>query len=430
MGMTSYQSPPTSTPTPAGLVARRDVPPVDGRDGVGQQVPLQFVRDPALAVEGPGPDHDGADLLGQLLGQSEIPLGEAATRAGGDQGDGAEDLLVAQAERHGHVRGEPERLEDGVVALVTARRTQEVVGHVGAPHRPAAAHDLHGGMGTLGIGWVRAAQLLGECPLVRVGVPGSHPPHLAVLVHDVDEADVGHDRDRDLGQTLHHLSVVDDLGQDLGRQKEELVAAPDLEELLDQLLPFGRLGGCVEELAELIADHVHQLDDRGVALALVTAQHLDDPDAGAVVADREGVRALQTVLPERVGHEALVADEVGYPQWFAMIDDPSGETFAPTGGIGRLLLREGGRHGGRARPHVPTDQFLIGRDGPERGHVPVEAPAEGREDAVRPEVRRSGRRRGSRATRSSAPTSAAASSRPGPGGCRRQPGRRAGGRRC
>ena len=99
-------------------VARGHVPAVDGRDGVGQQVALQLVRDPALAVVGAGPDHDRADLLGQLLGQAEVLLGEAAARAGGDEGDGAEDLLVAQAERHRHVGGEPERLEDVVVALV------------------------------------------------------------------------------------------------------------------------------------------------------------------------------------------------------------------------------------------------------------------------------------------------------------------------
>ena len=101
-----------------GQVARRDVPPLDGRDGVGQQVALQLVRDPPLAVVGAGPDHDGADLLGQLLGQAEVLLGEAAARPGGDEGDGAEDLLVAQAERHRHVGGEAERLEDVVVAVV------------------------------------------------------------------------------------------------------------------------------------------------------------------------------------------------------------------------------------------------------------------------------------------------------------------------
>ena len=104
-------------------VARRHVPSGDGGDGVGQQVPLQLVRDPPLAVVGAGADDDGADLLGQLLGQAEVLLGEAAARAGGDQGDGAEDLFVAQAERHRHVRGEAERLEDGVVALVAARRS-------------------------------------------------------------------------------------------------------------------------------------------------------------------------------------------------------------------------------------------------------------------------------------------------------------------
>ena len=103
-------------------VARRHVPSDDGGDGVGQQVPLQLVRDPPLAVVGTGPDDDRADLLGQLLGQAEVLLGEAAARPGGDEGDGAEDLLVAQAERHRDVRGEPEHLEDGVVPLVTAGR--------------------------------------------------------------------------------------------------------------------------------------------------------------------------------------------------------------------------------------------------------------------------------------------------------------------
>ena len=60
-------------------VARRDVPAADGRDGVGQQVALQLVRDPPLAVVRPGPDHHRADLLGQLLGQARGP----ARRSGG-----------------------------------------------------------------------------------------------------------------------------------------------------------------------------------------------------------------------------------------------------------------------------------------------------------------------------------------------------------
>ena len=76
-------------------VAGGHVPSCDGGDGVGQQVLLQLVRDPPLPVEVAGLDDDGADLVGQLLGQSEVLLGEAATRPGGDEGDRAEDLFVA-----------------------------------------------------------------------------------------------------------------------------------------------------------------------------------------------------------------------------------------------------------------------------------------------------------------------------------------------
>ena len=110
---------------------------------------------------------------------------------------------------------------------------------------------------------------------------------------------IGHHRHRDLGQALDHLAVVDDLGEDLGGQEQEFVAAPGLEEFLDQLLAFGRLGRRVQQLAEVVADGIHELDDRRVPLTRVAAQHLDDPDAGAVVADREGVGALQPVLDQR-----------------------------------------------------------------------------------------------------------------------------------
>ncbi len=121
-------------------------------------------------------------------------------------------------------------------------------------------------MGAPGLDRVRGSQLLGERPLVRVGVPGRHPPHLAVLVRDVDEAEISHDRHRDLSQTLHHVAVVDDLGEDLGGQQQKLVAAPCLEELLDQVLAFGGLGRRVQQLAEVLAHRIHELNDGGVAL--------------------------------------------------------------------------------------------------------------------------------------------------------------------
>ena len=158
-----------------------------------------------------------------------------------------------------------------------------------------------------GSGGYECAQLLGERPLGRVRVPGRHPAHLAVLVLDVDEAEVGQHGDGDLGEALDHLAVVDDLGEHLGRQQQELVAAPGLEQLVDQLLALGRLGRRMQQLAEVATDGVHELDHRRVALALVPAQHLDDPDARAAVADRERVGALQPVLHQRVGHEAPVA---------------------------------------------------------------------------------------------------------------------------
>ncbi len=338
-----------------------DVPAADGWDGVGQQVPLQLVGDPALAVEGPGPDDDRAHLLGQLLGQPEVSLGEATARPGGDEGDGPEDLLVAQAERHGDVGGEAERLEDGVVAFVPARRPEELVVHLGTPHRLAAPDHLHGRMHASGFGRVRGAQLLGERPLVRVGVPGRHPPHLSVLVRDVDEAQVGHDRHRDLGQTLHHFAVVDDLREHLGGEEEELVAPPRLEELFDQMLTFGGLGRRVQQLAEIVAHGVHELHDGRVALTLVAAEHLHDPHRGAVVADREGVGTLQPVLHERVRDEALILDEVRHPQRLAVFEDPAREAVAAAGRIGRLLPGEGGGDARAARPDVPADQLLVGR---------------------------------------------------------------------
>ena len=365
-----------------GVVAGGHVPAVDGRDGVRQQVPLELVRNPTLAVVGPGPDHDGADLRGQLLGQHEILLGEPAARAGRDEGDGAEDLLVAQAERHRDVGGEAERLQNGVMPLVPARGPEELVVHVGAPHRPAAPDDLHGRMGAGGVRRIRRTQLLGERPLVRVGVPGGHPPHAAVLVRNVDEAEVRHHRHRDLGEPFHHFAVVEDLRQHLGGQEEELVVAPGVEELLDEMLTFHRLGRRVQQLAEMVADRVHELDDGRIALALVPAQHFDDPDTDAVVADGEGERALQPVAPECVRGEAPIGTEVGDPQGLVVFEDPLRETRTAAGRITRFLLYEGGCDVRAPCPHVPADQLPIGRQGPQRRHVPVQVPAQRREDAL------------------------------------------------
>ena len=114
----------------------------------------------------------------------------------------------------------------------------------------------------------------------------------------------------------------------------------------------------------------------------VPAQHLDDPDARAVVADREGVGALQPVLGQRVRHEAPVASRSGDPQRLAVLDDPAGEAFAPAGRIGLLLLCEGRRDARRARPHVPADQLAVGRERPQCGHVPVEPPAQRGEEPL------------------------------------------------
>ena len=114
----------------------------------------------------------------------------------------------------------------------------------------------------------------------------------------------------------------------------------------------------------------------------MAAQHLDDPHGGAVVADREGVGALQSVLDERVRDEALIGDEIRHPQGLAMLEDPAGEAFAAAGRIRGLLPGEGGGDVLAARPDVPADEILVGRDRPQRRHVPVEAPAQCREDAL------------------------------------------------
>ena len=120
----------------------------------------------------------------------------------------------------------------------------------------------------------------------------------------------------------------------------------------------------------------------GSALALVTAQHLDDPDAHAVVADREGVGALQPVLHQGVRHEALVGHQVGDPQRLVVLHDPAGETVAPAGRITLLLECEGGCDRRRARPYVPADRLPVGRERPQGRHVPVEAPTQGGEEPL------------------------------------------------
>ena len=232
------------------------------------------------------------------------------------------------------------------------------------------------------VGRIRVAELLGERSLRRVRVPGRHAAHPSVLVLDVDETEVGQDGDGDLGEAFDHLAVVGHLREHLRGEQQELVSLPGLEELVDELLALGRLGRGMQQLAEVATDGVHQLHHRGIALALVPAQHLDDPDARPPVADREGVRALQPVLHQGIGHEATVAHEVGDPQGLAVLDDPARQALASARRIRRLLPCEGGCDGRRARPDMPTDQLLVGRDGPQRGHVPIEAAPQRREQPL------------------------------------------------
>ena len=132
----------------------------------------------------------------------------------------------------------------------------------------------------------------------------------------------------------------------------------------------------------MVTHRVHQLDHRRVALARMSAQHLHDSHAGAVVADREGERALQSVPHERIRREAPVGHEIGNPQRLAVLDDPRRETLAPTGRIGRLLLCEGERNARRASPDVPADQLVGGRERPQGRHVPIETPSESREEPL------------------------------------------------
>ncbi len=65
-----------------------------------------------------------------------------------------------------------------------------------------------------------------------------------------------------------------------------------------------------------------------------------------------------------------------------MLEDPAGEAFAAAGRIRGLVPGEGGGDVLAARPDVPADEILVGRDRPQRRHVPVEAPAQCREDAL------------------------------------------------
>ena len=258
-------------------------------------------------------------------------------------------------ERHRHVRGEAEQLQDLVVPIVAARLAQELVGHVVAPPRPSAPHDLDHRVQALGIGRVHRAQLLGERALFGVGVPRGHAPDRAVLLGDVDDAQVGEHGDRDLGQPLDHVAVVEDLGEHLCGEEEELVAPPLLEELVQQPFALGHLGRGVQQLAQVPADGVHQLDDREVVLAWPGAQHLDDPDARAAVADRERVRGSAARAEPGSRRRSARRAPGPAPRSARRAPSPSGQPVAPAGRVGRLSpgrtrgrrLRRASRHGGR-----------------------------------------------------------------------------------
>ncbi len=77
-------------------------------------------------------------------------------------------------------------------------------------------------------------------------MPGRHAAQLTVLVGNVDEAQVGKDWHGDLGEPYDHLVVLGNLGQHLGGQQEELVAAPGLEQFVDQMFALGGQGRRVQ----------------------------------------------------------------------------------------------------------------------------------------------------------------------------------------
>ena len=190
------------------------------------------------------------------------------------------------------------------------------------------------------VGRVVLLQFLCERPLRRVGVPGGHPPHLSVLVLDVDEAQVGENRHGHLRQSLDHVAIVGHLGKHLGRQEQEFVAPASLEQFFDQVLALVRLGRGMQQFAKMVADRVHHLDNGGVGLARAAAEHLHDTHAGAPVADGKGVCALQPVVHERLGPEARVVLRDRRPTSVAVFDHQPGQPFAPAGRIRLLLLRE------------------------------------------------------------------------------------------
>ena len=151
------------------------------------------------------------------------------------------------------------------------------------------------------------------------------------------------------------------------------------EKLVEQMLALGLLGRRVEQLAEVPADGLHELDHRRIPIPCLAAEHLDDADAGPVVADGEGVGALQPVLPEGVGEEAVVPRQVGHPQRLVVLEDVAWQPFAPAPRVLGLLLCERRSGARRARPDVAAHQLVIGRERPQRGHVPAEPPPQGRE---------------------------------------------------
>jgi hypothetical protein len=118
--------------------------------------------------------------------------------------------VPAGLQRHAHVRAEGELVDDPEVLGVAGRGPQELLGHLVADLGCAAPDDLHRGVRAVRVGRVALLELADQLVLRRVGVHRGHPTDRGAF-GDVDEAQIGEERDAALGEAHEDLRVVPEI---------------------------------------------------------------------------------------------------------------------------------------------------------------------------------------------------------------------------
>ncbi len=178
----TYFQPPGTRQVPGVDLQARQV-----RKATRQKAPLQNVGGAQGGVVPAGVVHHRCHLLRQPFGEGDVVRFETAGRR--HDRDRAQDLATGE-EGNDEIGTESQLLDQRKMVGVVRGLAKEVVAHFLRPARSAGSDHVDDRVPAPSIGWVATAQSVNQRLPDRVAVERDHPYDLALVIDDIDEADV------------------------------------------------------------------------------------------------------------------------------------------------------------------------------------------------------------------------------------------------